>query len=797
MKPHLVRALFLSMSLLASTVWAEDQRFDVNVPAGDLAGAVDTLARQTKLQVLYDPKLLDGKTTPGLQGRYTAREALEKLVEGSGISFHFTAADAAALSSSGAVGEGTKPTELPEVKVTAPPESGYSVPNATTATKMDVPIRDIPQSIEVRNRQLLDDLGGTHNVYDVGKTVAGVVDVAHGSAAPGINVPGFNIRGYSSSYLRDGGLRVNGWIYTMDMASIDHVEFLKGPASVLYGSTGQSGNFGGLVNYVSKLPQPTAATDAEAVVGSYNYYRGSIDINRPLNADESVLFRINGAFTDAGSFVDEAHTRTWLIAPAFSFQLTPNDRLTLLTEYVQSQATPIEGLPLTTESFNVPYDRNYVDPNFAHIDIYGTSLFLNYQHRFNDDWHLAVDTSIGYGKDQDYENGLYFDSGGTDTWHLSGSHWEFWDTSVSIDPRLDGKFTSGPLAHHLLLGFNWQLDYYRTTGTFGPDLDMGGGTLVDLLPPPNGAYQSVWNGGPLATGKFHNDGQYLAPYIQDLVSIGEHVKILAGVRYDNIYTKAGVSGIFASGVPQFDQFDQHFTHLSPRGGIVWQPIKPTSVYASYSQGFVPNIGITRNHDQLAPEEGELLELGMKQQFGDKFDANLAIYQITQKNLSVSDPANTPTENYLVLLGETRSHGIELDINGQISDAFRMTAAAAVMKAWIVKGNDSLPAGNRLANAPTTTLNLFGVYAFDGRLQGLELGGGAYYASPAYTDTANTLKMPETIEVDAMAAYRFTKHWRVQVDLKNLADRHNYYGDWNDTVMRTPPFSVFATLKASL
>jgi iron complex outermembrane receptor protein len=220
------------------------------------------------------------------------------------------------------------------------------------------------------------------------------------------------------------------------------------------------------------------------------------------------------------------------------------------------------------------------------------------------------------------------------------------------------------------------------------------------------------------------------------------------------------------------------------------------VYASYSQGFVPNLGFTRTSSQISPELGESIEAGIKQQLARALDANLAVYRITQKNVTDSDPTNTPSENYLIVLGKTRSQGVELDVNGQITDAFRVTAAAAWMRAWVLQGNSYIPSGNHLGNAPPRTFNLFGVYSFPGAFTGLELGAGFYYASRMFSDSAETLHMPELLQLDSMIAYRFNPRWRVQVDMKNLTSRHNYTTDYGNVINRGQPFSIYASVKAS-
>ena len=669
----------------------------------------------------------------------------------------------------------------------------YQITNASTATKMEVPIRDVPQAIEVRGQQVIEDLGGSHNAYEVGKTVAGVTDLTHGNSDPGVNMPNYTIRGFAGNgaQMRDGATRPNGWIYTMDMAGIDRVEFLKGPASVLYGGVGQSGSYGGAVNYVSKSPVAAPVTQVELNGGGNDFYRGSVDLGRALDSGDHLLGRMNAAISDQQSFIDREQTRTWMLAPALTFQPTTADRLTLLTEYTQTRETPDAHLPLTSDSYGVPYSRTYADPSFAHTDINALNqVGMAYQHRSSKDRSWVIEGSVGHAATDGAGNGLWFDGGGTGNWMLSGSAWKFHDTAVNLDARLEDQFTTGSIAHHGLVGINGQFDRYEVEGTFGPDVDTGTPVLVDVQSPTPGSYLDAWNASSNFSGHGNFESKSVAPYAQDLMSFGPTLKVLAGLRADLSQQSHDAYDAFSYGTPEFDHDRQSAWHVAPRLGLVWQPGKIASPYAGYSQGFYPNTGLTREHQRLDPEIGDLIEVGVKQQWGARVSANIAAYQIVQRNIEVSDPTNLPNEGYVILLGRTKSHGVELDVNGELSSQLRVNVAAALMRAWIVDSNDaSAPAGNELGGSPRASVNVFGVYSFAGPLSGAELGGGATYASQMYSDAGQTLRMPAMFEIDVMAAHRFAKHYRAQLDLKNVTNRHNYSSDFG-SIFRGQPFTAY-------
>jgi len=673
--------------------------------------------------------------------------------------------------------------------VTVTDSGTYAVPDATTATKSDTPIRDVPQAIEVRTRQMLDDLGGTRTSYEVAKTVAGVFNNSNGQGDPGRNVPNFVMRGYaSSSYLKNGHT-VNGWMSTIDMANIERVEFLKGPASVLYGGTTYGGEIGGVVNYVPKQPQATRVATADVTIGSDQFYRGTVDLGGAIDHHGALQWRLNGAVEWGGSYRDYAKHNTQLIAPAFTFRFSPKDVLTAMIDAVHSYEIPEQGLPLTPESLSIPRARNFIDPLFAHTGIQAQNFNVVYDHRFTNTWHATLDANLSRCRTDSFGASLNYISGGGST--LDGSHWSFEEDQPSLDLRLSGQFKTGPVWHDLLVGYNLLRNRYKATSEFGwggPSVDIPGDTLAALSMPAAGALQTQYLSTPPDPGSFlwHSDTD--AIYAQDLLTLGHGFKVLAGVRYDHFTNHFRLSGSFGDyvDVPQD-------SHASPRIGLVYQPTGTLSLYAVGTEAFTPNAGLTLSGAVPPPELGRLGEIGAKWDATNKLRVNLALFTLRRSNMTFSDPAD-PTGNAVLVAGDTRSHGVELDVNGALGHHLRVNLAAAVMNGWISSGEPggSLVVGQEFAGIPHRTLNLFAIYSLGGKA-GWEFGGGPYYAGSAWGDDANTFRVPSILQLDAFAARRIGERTHLQINIKNLTNRRNYTSNGWGWIFPGSSASVFATL----
>ncbi|HTT18413.1 MAG TPA: TonB-dependent receptor [Candidatus Sulfotelmatobacter sp.] len=666
----------------------------------------------------------------------------------------------------------------------------YIVPDATTATKSDAPIRDLPQAIEIRTRQMLDDLGGTQTSYEVAKTVAGVFNASNGQGDPGRNVPSFAMRGYSSaSYLKNGHT-VNGWMSTIDMANIERVEFLKGPASVLYGGTTYGGEIGGVVNYVSKHPRDSSIATADLTVGSDQFYRGTADFGGALGHQGAVLWRLNGAAEWGGSYRDYAKHNTQLIAPAVTFKISPKDVLTVLIDAVHSYEIPEQGLPISSESLSIPRSRNFIDPAFAHTNIQAQSFSVLYEHHFTDSWRATLDANFSRSRTDSFGSSLNYTAGGGTT--LDGTHWKFDEDQPSVDLRLDGRFHTGPVLHDLLVGYNLLRNRYDANSEFGwggPSIDVPGDTLATLAIPAAGTLRTQYLSTTPDPGNFLWHSNADAIYVQDLLAVGHGFKVLAGVRYDHFTDHFLLSGSFGEYVDL-----PRNSHASPRIGLVYQPTGTLSLYAVTAEAFTPNTGLTLSGAVPPPELGRLGELGAKWDASNKLRVDLAVYTLKRSNMAFSDPAD-PTGNAVLVAGETKSHGVELDINGAVGHHLRLNIAAAVMNGWISGGepSGSLVVGQEFAGIPHRTLNLFAIYSLGGKA-GWEFGGGPYYASSPWADDANTFRVPSILQFDAFAARRIGERTHLQINIKNLANRRNYTSNGWGWIFPGASASVFATLR---
>ena len=237
--------------------------------------------------------------------------------------------------------------ELDAISVTSDYESptgpvkGYRATRSSSATKTDTAIRDIPQSISVIPVSVLNDLGST--------SVERALDFAGGVSKQnnfgGLTLYEYSVRGFTTSeFYKDGFSANRGYPSTPDVANIERIEVLKGPAASLYGR----GDPGGTVNIVTKKPQPEAFTTLQTSVGSWDRYRTALDVNTPLDDDANVLSRINLAVEDNHSFRDHVDSQRVFVAPSFSWQLNPDTSLLVESEFVRHSST---------------FDRGIVAPN--------------------------------------------------------------------------------------------------------------------------------------------------------------------------------------------------------------------------------------------------------------------------------------------------------------------------------------------------------------------------------------------------------------------------------------------------
>jgi len=663
-----------------------------------------------------------------------------------------------------------------EIVVTGEQETGYQVDNATSATRTDTPLRDIPQSIQVVPQQVIEE----QNATTVGEALRNVSGIAVGADPFSIFSDYVKIRGFTvgRDYFKNGiRNQFGGFNLGLDTANIERIEVLKGPASVLYGQAEP----GGIVNILTKQPlaEPYYAVDLRA--GSFDFFRPTIDFSGPLNPEATLLYRLNAAYQNSDTFVDYVNVERFLIAPVVSLQVSENTNLTLEGEYLTFSGLNNPGLPAVGTALSNPFgsvprsrflgettDNNHIRRNLGNA---GYRL----EHQFNENWSLRNGFRYEFlDTDEDviYTAGLQEDNRTVDR---SAFRSRGLDQNYALQTDVVGRIGTGNIRQEIVVG----TELRRTTSN---------GELFNADVPSIDLFNPVYGIPPLAftkTGDSESSQNVVGIYLQDLISFGDKVKFLVGGRYDFVDQN------FEDKLND-ESFDQQDSSFSPRIGVVYQPSEAVSLYANFSRSFAPTAIDTRNANgrPFEPTTGEQFEVGVKTNFLDGISATLAAYQLTKQNVITDDPE---LPGFSIQVGEERSRGIELDVIGELLPGLNLIATYAYIDAEITQDNTGLE-GNRPNNVPRHSGSLWATYEIQtGELRGLGFGAGLFAVGARQGDLDNSFELPGYIRTDAAIFYR-QENWQAGLNFRNLFGIDYYESALGrDTVFPGAPFTVFGTL----
>lgn len=666
---------------------------------------------------------------------------------------------------------GDEPIEL----VVTGEQDGYRVPDATTATRTDTPIRDIPQSIQVIPQQVIQDQGG-RNLNDVLRNVSGAATVS----PPEFFADGFKLRGFDSQIFLDGVKQEEA--AARNTTGLERVEVLKGPSAVLFGQ----GGAGGLINLVTKKPLRDPYYAAEFTVGNYNFYLPSFDISGPLNEQKTVLYRLNGSYQDAGSFIDFFEIRRWYVAPSLSVALGPNTTLLLETayqndDYPSARGVPARGSVFSNPNGRIPRSRNIAEPG----DYRRTSdsrVGYTLEHQFSPNWSLRnVFRFSHFDRDDNFAYALSLDEDAR-TLNRGYVNGERLGDVFTLVTDVIGNLKTGSISHKLLFGVElYRYDNYKNR-YIGGDI-----ASIDLFNPVYGSSRiSPELSSDDSSFDFYNStrNDFLGIYVQDQISFSDNLKLLLGGRFDIVSQQ--LKDRFDSANDTFQQ-DEAF---SPRVGIVYQPIQPISLYASWSRSFQQVTGSGFDNRLFEPEKGEQFEIGAKADLNPRLTATLALYQLTRSNV-LTTPGN---QLFSIQTGKQRSRGIELDLSGEILPGWNIIASYAYTDAQIVE-DEVFPEGNQLSRVPKNSASLWTTYEIQtSSLKGLGFGVGVFYVGEREGDLDNSFTLPSYVRTDAAIFYK-TGNFKAALNFKNLANIR-YFETAEESDLRVyygAPFTVQGTI----
>jgi iron complex outermembrane recepter protein len=671
-----------------------------------------------------------------------------------------------------------KPQDDPIELVVTGEQDGYRVPNASTATRTDTPVRDIPQSIQVVPQQVLRDQQATR-LEDALRNVPGVTPSFSyaGALTCCYTIRGFEVSQSGNNFLRDGlpDGAAGGFV---ELPNIEQVEVLKGPASVLFGL----GSPGGAINLVTKRPLREPFYAIDATVGNYSFYRGAIDLSGPLNDGKTVLYRLNTAYRNSGSFTDFLNNDYFSISPVVSVEIGKNTNLTLEGEYATSTSSysagvPVVGTILPNPNGKVRRSFNSSEPSDS-LEQTSSRFGYRLEHKFNDNWSLR---NAFRGTLYTYSDKITLRSRlDADNRTFRGTYREFdveYD-DYSLTTNLVGKFSTGSIKHQLLVGVDLGRFVTRTP------------KYIDFVAAPLDIFNPIYGQpiGDIITTDSRDRSQTdsLGIYLQDQIALADNLKLLLGVRFD-AFTQ---DYEFITDGTSSSQSNNAF---SPRFGIVYQPIPAISLYAGYTSSFAPARGTIffGNFNQIfEPERGKQYEVGVKADLSDRLSATLAFYDLTRTNVIATDP-NDP--NLSIQTGEQQSQGIEFNIGGEILPGWNIFAGYAYTDARLTKDTTFQP-GNRLGNTPANSFNLWTTYQIQqGNLQGLGLGLGLFYVGDRAGTLENTYDLPSYLRTDAAIFYNKDK-FRVALNFKNLFDIDYFeFASNSSRASYGQPFTVQGTI----
>ncbi len=722
--------------------------FDIS--AQPLTSALTLFGQQSGLQVTADGALLRGLSTRGVVGTMTPREALQRLLSGTGLTHSIAGGATVVIQAAGKEDSGL--LQLSPITVEAAsespygPDQGYVAGRSATATKTNTSILETPQSISVVTRDQMN----ARSAQNIGEAVqysagvrANLQTESSGLAGSNIAVRGFGGNGTAGTsgneYL--DGLRIRGTNFAsagFEPYLFERVEVLKGPSSVLYGQSTPAG----IVNHVSKRPTKTRFYEVQGEAGSFDRFEGAFDFGGPADETGQVLFRATGLALDTDAQTDFTSRERKVIAPAVTWQPRNDTTLTVLTSFQDDDfeggfvnRVPADGTIFPNPNGEIPDEFFQGDPNFNSWDRQIYSVGYQFEHRFSDTWAIRHNARYLHN---DLALKSIFGSIQADLRTLNRTSFTADEQSddFTIDNQVEVNFTTGPARHTLLVGADLQIldrETRRTIGTVAP-IDIFN-PVYNVPIPPLTLFQAA-----------EVEEEQLGIYVQDQIKFDNWILTLSG-RHD--WADSETTNKLANTTTSHS--DSEFTGRAGLGYLFESGISP---YVSYSESFQPSSGVSFAGAAFEPTTGTQYEAGVKYQPNDYNAAlTLSSFQITQQNLTTADPNNP---GFSVQTGEVRSRGVELEGVASLLNGLNLTASYTYLDIEVTESNDGT-VGNRPAGAAEHWASFWGDYTIQtGTLAGLGVGVGVRYVGSSAGDAQNSFEAPSYTLVDAAVRYDLGK-----------------------------------------
>ena len=743
-KALLLLGLLTPLSLIQPALAQTQAPQTINLPAQPLDQAVIDLARRTGLAIGGDASLLAGKQASALSGDYTPEQALRALLAGSGV----TAVR---------VDSGYRLEAAPE------PDGNTLEAVSVYGRQKNDTVEAIPQSVSVYNRENFA-LAQADTVGDVVRLTPSANRAGSGRDMFADN---FLIRGFNAEESVNGlGFRQTD--HPTDLANVERLEILKGPASVLYGQMEP----GGTINVVTKQPLDYYQAEVGAEYGSYDYHRTTLDVTGPLN--DRVRARLNLAHQDSNASMDYWGYERLFVAP----------NVTVEGSYSANEWTALPGGAPAEGAIEPNPNGDYSDDfNTAWKDATTErdSLYLNT--RLTQAITDTIDARLSYAytrNDQTFQEyapfGLGADFRTLDRIIFASDDAKQTDHEVILD--LSGEATLAGMAHRFIAGVN-----YRESDSTRP-------TQVYLIDPID-LYEPVYGPMDLSTKArdrgFTQTDRILAGFVQDRITLAEKWTLLAGLRYTDAEQSQKTTDFMNNNDVTRAELGE--TAWTTQLGLVYDLTDSTSLYTSRNEAFVPQQGTTSGRQPLDAEESVQYEAGVRVTAG-RLNINAAGFIIEKDNMAISDPLNAGFE---VAQGRARSQGAELTVDGYATSNLYLSAGYGYTDTEVLRTDDETLEGNRFVNVPLHTAALQSRYYLNA-VTGLSLGGTVAYVDERPANADNSVTLPAYTRVDLGAYYAVTDALQLDLLFNNVTDEEIFSPGSFDGVIREEGRTYLARVK---
>jgi len=710
--------------------------------------------------------------------------------------------------------------ELPEVVVEAAGEKSGWVSALTNGTRSSVPLKEVPQSIQVLPRQLLEEQDAK-TLADALTNVSGTVPVKTYQSL----VLSPLVRGFPAEVFVDGmpGYSTGSVTDTATLINVQSVEVIKGPTAALFGG-GVGSPLGGIINSVSVDPLDERKAAFGLRTGSWDTVNPFADFNSPLTADGSLTLRLTGDYESADSYLDEVRHRRWSVNPTLRWNIAPETELTLGGQFSELKMLEYSGLPaalaLAPATDRVaPYTGPAINPwrftgavDAPLSELSNSRLLATLKHRFSD--HLEGHLAAQYFHNRFDEYSIYTFASAQSPLPSQPSRYPVLSgylpseaTQYTVNGWLTSRFEAGPTKHELIAGMDVDLTQNRAALGFShyridlppplpPTILASRIGFIDFAVPGS----TIPYGQPPIVDRTENNFRTLGFYVQDHLTAFERLHVLAGVRaivfdVDHSYRTENTLG-----APSV--YDESYTELAPRLGAVLDLAGGVSLFGAWSEGYRGVLNYTGS-EPPKPETSAMLEGGIKFVSEDLgLSGSLAAYHLVRENVPTANPFIPGSTQQI---GEQRSQGLEADFAWEPTPAFSLLFTYAFTDAEVTKDvedeiiTDGKPlnrVGKKLPRVPEHSGRVAARYRVqEGKLKGLGIGAGLTVASKRPVSLTNNFFTEPYCVADAQVSWE-RDDFKVALSVSNLANSF-YYEPYpflgEDVVAPARPISFSFTL----